>query len=55
MFACHAALWLAELKKYHVTLIKRRLAAKAENFDFFSIACDESTDASDTAQLLIFF
>ena len=24
-------------------------------FDFFSLACDESTNASDTAQLLIFF
>ena len=24
------------------------------NFDFFSLACDESTDASDTAQLLVF-
>ena len=23
-------------------------------FDYFSLACDESTDASDTAQLLIF-
>lgn len=23
-------------------------------FEFFSLACDESTDASDTAQLLIF-
>ena len=24
------------------------------NFDFFSLACDESMDVSDTAQLLIF-
>lgn len=23
-------------------------------FDYFSLACDESTDASDTAQLMIF-
>ncbi len=34
--------------------IKRQLGAKGVDFDFFSIACDESTDASDTTQLLIF-
>ncbi|XP_070398336.1 general transcription factor II-I repeat domain-containing protein 2 [Nothobranchius furzeri] len=34
--------------------IKRQLEAKGTEFDFFSLACDESTDASDTAQLLIF-
>lgn len=34
--------------------IKRQLAAKGAELDFFSLACDESTDASDTAQLLIF-
>ncbi|XP_068110957.1 general transcription factor II-I repeat domain-containing protein 2-like [Hyperolius riggenbachi] len=34
--------------------IKRQLMSKGEVFDFFSIACDESTDLSDTAQLLIF-
>ena len=34
--------------------IKRQLEAKGAEFEFFSLACDESTDASDTAQLLIF-
>ncbi|XP_073520416.1 uncharacterized protein [Phyllobates terribilis] len=34
--------------------IKRQLMSKGADFDFFSIACDESTDLSDTAQLLIF-
>ncbi|KAF7246390.1 Sodium/potassium-transporting ATPase subunit beta-1-interacting protein 3, partial [Varanus komodoensis] len=34
--------------------IKRQLEAKGVEFDFFLLACDESTDASDTAQLLIF-
>lgn len=34
--------------------IKRQLRVKGREFDFFSLACDESTDASDTAQLLIF-
>lgn len=34
--------------------IKRQFEAKGAEFDFFSLACDESTDASDTAQLLIF-
>ncbi|KAF7243378.1 General transcription factor II-I repeat domain-containing protein 2 [Varanus komodoensis] len=33
--------------------IKRQLEAKGVEFDFFSLACNESTDASDTAQLLI--
>jgi len=30
------------------------LGDRVKEFDFFSLACDESTDASDTAQLLIF-
>ncbi|KAK0155387.1 General transcription factor II-I repeat domain-containing protein 2 [Merluccius polli] len=34
--------------------VKHQLSDKACAFDFFSIACDESTDATDTAQLLIF-
>nr|XP_049594684.1 general transcription factor II-I repeat domain-containing protein 2 [Syngnathus scovelli] len=34
--------------------IKRQLEARGKEFDFFSLACDESTDASDIAQLLIF-
>ncbi|KAL6485494.1 hypothetical protein MHYP_G00048860 [Metynnis hypsauchen] len=34
--------------------IKRQLEAKGVEFDFFSLACDEGTDASDTAQLLTF-
>ena len=34
--------------------IKRQLGVRVTEFDFFSLACDESTDASDTAQLLIF-
>ncbi|KAF7237537.1 Chromodomain-helicase-DNA-binding protein 1-like [Varanus komodoensis] len=33
---------------------KRQLEAKGVEFDFFPLACNESTDASDTAQLLIF-
>ena len=35
--------------------VKDQVTEKSKSFDFFSIACDESTDASDTAQLLIFF
>ena len=35
--------------------IKRYLEAKGVEFDFPPLACNESTDASDTAQLLIFF
>ncbi|KAF6339741.1 hypothetical protein mRhiFer1_008020 [Rhinolophus ferrumequinum] len=34
--------------------IKHQLSDKTCAFDFYSIACDESTDATDTAQLLIF-
>ena len=34
--------------------VKDQVTGKSKSFDFFSIACDESTDASDTAQLLIF-
>ncbi|KAF7247962.1 Cartilage-associated protein [Varanus komodoensis] len=34
--------------------IKGQLEAKGVKFDFFSFTCDKSTDASDTAQLLIF-
>lgn len=34
--------------------IKRQLGTRGVELDFFSLACDESTDASDTAQLLIF-
>lgn len=34
--------------------LKLQLRDKACAFDFYSIACDESTDATDTAQLLIF-
>ena len=37
------------------TDVRRQLGEKSLNFDFFSLACDESTDLSDTAQLLIFF
>ncbi|XP_072303167.1 general transcription factor II-I repeat domain-containing protein 2 [Eucyclogobius newberryi] len=33
---------------------RQKLGARGKEFDFFSLACDESTDASDTAQLLIF-
>ena len=35
--------------------IKHQLSVKACAFDFFSIACDESTDATDNAQLSFFF
>ncbi|GAA6073181.1 general transcription factor II-I repeat domain-containing protein 2-like [Tachysurus ichikawai] len=34
--------------------LKLQLREKACAFDFYSIACDECTDATDTAQLLIF-
>ena len=34
--------------------IHRQLGDRGVTFDYFSLACDESTDASDTAQLLIF-
>ena len=34
--------------------IRRQLGVRVKEFDFFSLACDESTNASDTAQLLIF-
>ena len=34
--------------------VKDQVTDKSKSFDFFSIACDESTDASDTAQLLFF-
>jgi len=30
------------------------LGDRVKEFDFFSLTCDKSTDASDTAQLLIF-
>ena len=36
------------------TDVRRQLEEKSLNFDFFSLACDESTNLSDTAQLLIF-
>ena len=35
-------------------IIKSQLEAKGVEFEFFSLVCDESTDASETAQLLIF-
>lgn len=34
--------------------IKRQSGTRGVDFDFFSLACDESTEASDTARLLIF-
>ena len=34
--------------------LELQLRDKACAFDFYSIACDESTDATDTTQLLIF-
>ena len=34
--------------------VKHQVSHKAYAFDFYSIACDESTDTADTAQLLIF-
>ncbi|XP_078271885.1 general transcription factor II-I repeat domain-containing protein 2 isoform X1 [Rhinoraja longicauda] len=34
--------------------IKRQLGDRGMNLDFFSLACDESTDLSDTTQSLIF-
>uniref|UniRef100_A0A3B3DZF4 SPIN-DOC-like zinc-finger domain-containing protein n=1 Tax=Oryzias melastigma TaxID=30732 RepID=A0A3B3DZF4_ORYME len=34
--------------------IKRQLETKGAEFEFFSLACDESTDGSDSTQLLIF-
>ena len=35
--------------------IKKQLGVGGKEFDFFSQACNRSTDASDTAQLLNFF
>ena len=52
MFAWLITLWHRESKRFHQ--IKRQLGARGKEFYFFSLACDESTDASDTAQLLIF-
>ena len=34
--------------------IKDQVLEKSKSFDLYSIACDGSTDASDTAQLVIF-
>ena len=34
--------------------VKHQVSHKACAFDFYSIACDESTDTANTAQLLIF-
>lgn len=34
--------------------IRRQLVDRGVAFDYFSLACDESTDVSDTAELLIF-
>jgi len=34
--------------------IERNLESKAANFNFFALAIDESTDATDTAQLAVF-
>ncbi len=34
--------------------LKEQVTDKIPTFDFYSIACDESTDSTDTAQLLIF-
>ncbi|XP_076132871.1 general transcription factor II-I repeat domain-containing protein 2A-like [Alosa pseudoharengus] len=34
--------------------LNQQVSDKARAFEFYSIACDESTDATDTAQLLIF-
>lgn len=34
--------------------LNQQVSDKARAFQFYSIACDESTDATDTAQLLIF-
>ncbi|XP_072221995.1 general transcription factor II-I repeat domain-containing protein 2 [Leuresthes tenuis] len=34
--------------------LEHQVSHKACTFDFYSIACDKSTDATDTAQLLIF-
>ena len=34
--------------------IKKQVISRFEEFQFFSVAVDESTDAKDTAQLAIF-
>ncbi|KAI7790569.1 general transcription factor II-I repeat domain-containing protein 2 [Triplophysa rosa] len=34
--------------------LKEQVTDKVPTFDFYSIACDDSTDSTDTAQLLIF-
>ncbi|CAM1315174.1 Uncharacterised protein r2_g2553 [Pycnogonum litorale] len=53
MLACPEIQLCAELKTLSANL-KHQLSDKACAFDFYSIACDESADATDTAQLLIF-
>ena len=35
--------------------VKLQVSDKACAFDFYSTVCDESIDATDTTQLLIFF
>ena len=35
--------------------LEHQVSDKVCDFDFYSIACDESTGATDTAQLLTFF
>lgn len=35
--------------------LKQQVSDKVSTFDFYSIACDESTDATNTGQLLLFW
>ena len=44
------ARWTEETGKY----IERTLESKAANFKFYALAIDESTDATDMAQLALF-
>lgn len=45
--------WLPTLSRRDISSdIKRQLGARGADFDFFSLACDESTEASDTVHLL---
>lgn len=54
MFAWPATLWHRELRTYH-QIFRENWADWGVAFNDFSLACNENTDASDTAQLFIFF
>ena len=55
MYVCLARNTVARRIEDILSDIQRELGDREVTFDYFSVACDESTDASNTAQLLIFF